>query len=879
MDRLRATFIAGTSTGLRAQELFTNRLNELVIFREALALVRQISTARQLKPSLDISIPRRNVLVYYGFGGIGKTALSKQLELLFLDGSFTGRTAKRVAVRVDFGEAGDFDLETILLRMRAGLGTLRRKWSAFDAAFTLYWQRIHPGEPLPEFVRQNSTLRQNTERFDFSEQMQDALVQILSEVGMAWAPSRIALRLGSLTHERLSRSLRYRHLVAACPFFEPIVTADDPRETLSYMASLLAWELDEVMSEDEAHVVVFFDTFETVTDRSTREIERLTQRILYLMPTVMFVVTGRNRLDWAELSSSGELDYVGISRWPQLHYENTRREPRQHLIGSLSAQDCDIYLRGALQDENGMPALDEDIRRRIIDGSGGLPLYLDLAITQYLELTVARQAIDPSEFGGSLSSIVTRIMRNLNQEERNLLRGVSLLDSFDIRLARAASGSSDAVAARFINCSLVVHTIDLAWPYSLHALLRTSVQDTDQELRDAWSPREWQAAAERICEHLGQVSDRARDIRDSATVASCFVQAARITISFDLSPAWLLDAAQFLADAGLWRVLDVRFSVVEPQSSAAISLLEGLRGIATRRDGALETSIGHFDRALSSPSLTENARNLLRLHRAHSVRNSGRYGEAEVEYREVANADSIYSDRAKLQLADLQLLRGEFTPALRSLDALPSDAEFRGEALRIRGHVLRANCDLEAGELIYRRALVLGRETGSPALEGKALTNLAETICWLDGTEGEKLANAAIEFNQQVGNQLEVLKATAAKAIAAADNVSREAVLEALRISDVCGYRAGRIFAYAARLFHELRSGHQGAAATVTEIRNLTDSIGVYYYWREIARWWCEAVDPQLAQEEPGVFPRADWMGLPELARSRWVKVIRQSER
>ncbi|MGH9962260.1 MAG: hypothetical protein ACREBC_34910, partial [Pyrinomonadaceae bacterium] len=98
-----------------------------------------------------------------------------------------------------------------------------------------------------------------------------------------------------------------------------------------------------------------------------------------------------------------------------------------------------------------------------------------------------------------------------------------------------------------------------------------------------------------------------------------------------------------------------------------------------------------------------------------------------------------------------------------------------------------------------------------------------------------------------------------------------------------CGYRAGMIFAYAARLFQELQSDSQGAATTIEQIRTVTNSIRVYYYWREIVQWWCESVNPQVAQqvaqEDPGVFPHADWMGLPELARRRWVKVIKERER
>ena len=871
VDRLRATFIAGPQSGLAAQEVFANRTDELESFQRSLEHMASPRDDARRPPALDVTRPRTNVLVYYGFGGIGKTALSRRLELLFAESTRSSTPFdRRVAIRIDFGESGEFDVEALLLAIRAELSVLSSSWPAFDLAFSLYWARAHPGESLPDFVQGHSRLRQRARRTDFAEQMQDTFAAVISEIGSAWAPVRIAARIATLTHERLSTSRTYRRLTEECPFFEPLVSAEATTDALSYMASLISWEFDRLTEDDPADVVVFFDTFEAVGDRANREIERLVQRVVFLTPDFLHVITTRNRLDWADLATTNELDYTGTRRWPMLHTDNRDAEPRQHLVGELSETDCEHYLVNALTDQDGNPALGEDVRRRIVAGSGGLPLYLDLSVTQFLELSATGEPADPAVFGESLSSIVTRIMRDLDTDERNILRGVSLLDSFDLGLARAASGSTDAAINRFLGCSLVDRVSGLAWPYTLHAQLKRCVQEKDHELRDAWSPHEWSLAAQRVCDHLREVGGRALENRDRVRVGACLTQAVRLALRHRVDTPWIFDHAQYLADAGSWDVLRVREAANVPPSSPGAWLVHGLRGIALRRGGSLEASVESFDRALAHPEPDEHARGVLRLHRTHSLRNSGRYEEARLAYAQMASEGGPPAVRANLQLADLNLLRGEFSAAVSALGKLPhDDPHVVGDAWRIRGHVHRVNCELDEAELVYRRVLDLGRATRSPALEGKALTNLAETLCWNDPEAGLRYAREAIDFNDAIGNQLEVLKAFAALAVAATGTESDNAVREAIRLAGLCRYRAGTVFAQAARLFHQARTHDDEAARhTFGRIRDLTEELGVYAFWDEIGGWWLAS----------GLPVRADWSGSAEQARQRWLEVLRKRE-
>jgi len=140
-------FIAGPGRGFSAQAGFADRVDEVESFRRAVGHVLRGPEGGRLSPVVEVSAPRTHVLVYYGIGGIGKTTLSRELERRVVARGFDGVPERRAAVRVDVGESGDFDLETFVLRLRAGVGELSPRWAAFDLAFGLWWERAHPGQP------------------------------------------------------------------------------------------------------------------------------------------------------------------------------------------------------------------------------------------------------------------------------------------------------------------------------------------------------------------------------------------------------------------------------------------------------------------------------------------------------------------------------------------------------------------------------------------------------------------------------------------------------------------------------------------------------------------------------------------------------------
>lgn len=884
MEPLRALFTAGPGRGFSAQAAFTNRVDEVEAFRRAVTHSIDSPGDGRLSPVVEIGAPRTNVLVYYGIGGIGKTTLSRELERRLVEGvGLDAVPERRAAIRVDVGEAGDFDLETFVLRLRAGLGELAPRWRAFDLVFGLYWERAHPGQPLAEFIGRNTLLERHAARVGLGEQIEETLTDLAKEIGMVWAPVKIGQRVLGVTYDRVRRAITEKRLLADCPFFEALADAEANAETLAFLPSLLAWDLEQLGRKRPALPVVFLDTFEAVGQRRDREIERLIQRAVHLMPNVLWVVTGRNRLDWAEVGFTGELDYVGADRWPWLYRENRTDEPRQHLVGALSASDCDAYLRNVLINTDGTPVLDAAVRGRIAASSEGWPLYLDVAVTLCLQKKGVGMEPTPEDFDGPLPALVSRVMRDLDADERRIVRGVSLLDAFDADLARAAAGNvPDAAVAHVVDKPLVRRTTDNFWPYTLHATVREAVRATDADLSDRWSQAEWEAAARRVCEHLGHVAAARQAARDRIGVAACLTQGVRVAAEFGLFPEWVINAAQFLADAGMWAALDVRPAPGRGERNGLTPLESGLRGIALRRTGSLNESVAMLDAALSSQDLPPSAVALLELHRTHSLRNSGRYDQAEGIYAQMVAGGGPYHERAALQLADILLLRGRFSEALAALDTPPADPDAAGEALRLAGHVHRFNANFDTAQVTYQRALDTVKQLASLALEGKSLTNLAETAAWSRPADGARYAEQAIEFNQGIGNNLEVLKAHVAAAVAAPDlAAAEEDVQAALDLAERTHYRSGAVFALVARIFHQiLADRRQDALSTLAEITARTDEIGVYRFWPQIGRWWLAAAGLSTEPPDGATTPaQTDWLDGPETAERRWRDTLTRRNR
>jgi tetratricopeptide (TPR) repeat protein len=209
----------------------------------------------------------------------------------------------------------------------------------------------------------------------------------------------------------------------------------------------------------------------------------------------------------------------------------------------------------------------------------------------------------------------------------------------------------------------------------------------------------------------------------------------------------------------------------------------------------------------------------------------------------IQGQDAISKEARQLafrQLADLEMLRGHFVKALRVFESLTNkekDALWLAEIHRFRGHVNRFNFNLIIAEEYYQKALSISENIQADAMRGKALTNLAETLCWASPNTALSISDQAIEINQQVNAPIEVGKAMAAQAIALA--AIKETAPKALSIAKQAislqeknGYRSGVLFALQAKGLAEFALGRNDlASSTLQDMQHLIEEIdGMYAY-------------------------------------------------
>lgn len=861
---LRAAFTLGHQSAVAAQQVFTDRVTEIAAFDASLQSLESSLKNAEISPVIDRSLPRRNVLVYFGVGGIGKTTLSQELENRFIS-QYRGSKQECSAVRFDFAESAAFDMESYVLQLRAGLGHLAKSWPAFDLAFGTYWERAHPGEPLYEFINQDSMLRRVARSVGLSEQISATLTDI---AGVALpGVAKATQTLGELVYGQAKKAVARHRVLNKCELLDELLDADADAETLSYLPYLLAWEFDRLAGPG-VQAAVFLDTFEEVTARHTRELERWLQRTVFLMPNVLFVITGRNRLDWADLTRPDELDFVGEQRWPNLQAGYIGDDPRQHLVGYLSTVDADRYLMAALI-RGDQPVIPAKIRERIVGASGGLPLYLDLAVTIYLDLLTRGETPTEDDFGQPLPSVAARIIRDLERGERELLRAAALLEAFDLDMLRTACpGVPDASLRQFKDRPFLEYDPDRSWHYSLHAILRDAIRHADTNLRDSWSARERAEVAARVGTYLGATATSAAAAGDRSTHVAAVRQAIDLCLLTDQFLDWLVDGVQRLLTAGGWGLLE---DLPSEGDGPVVALLLGVQGARERRSGSLENSIALLDSALDLPDLPMKLHRFLLLHRGHALRVAGRYADAAVDYQALWENPGDFQADAGYWLADYDFLQGRFQDTLSALAALPREpADLRGEILRLRGHTFRVNGLFDQAEAVYREALELARKTANIGAEGKALTDLVQTLAWCRPADALDIKERALEINQAVRNLVEIVKLRAATAVALSslgrfDEADAE-IEQGMTLTDECGYRGGFVWCWVAQTFNTIRRfGRDEGRAAAQRVGAIADELQGNRFWGEIVDWW---VDPDSDRDGT-----SRWIDDQDSARARWLAV------
>ncbi|WP_432128076.1 ATP/GTP-binding protein [Streptomyces sp. bgisy082] len=783
---LRALF-SSNDRGVSTAEAFTNRQAQWELVAAALTehLERVSSPAFDVE---DLEAPRDNVLVFHGIGGIGKTTLSRKLEAALAgaegrpvqwgEPSWPG-TARIWPVRIDLARSAGTGFEQLVLTIRASLVGLGRPLPAFDLALRRYWEARYPGEPLEEYLQRGGLAAR------FGKALPQQMQSALSDVAQALLlPGTVGSAVGQVTGS-LVRALRERRqtvrALAGCFRLADLLEAEPDLDALSFYPHLLAWELHQLPQEKKVTPVILLDTFEDVGDRTHRDLERLIQRVVWLMPNAFFVITGRSRLQWADPALQGQLDYTGPAAWPGLALSS--RPPavphartflpgtppariRQALVGDFAPEDCDDYLARRLETD-GTPLIPAPVRQVITAGSHGLPLYLDLSVMRFLELRRTGHTPEPADFEHDFGALIARTLADLTPDERHLLRSVSLLDAFDTDLATRAAGlTHQAAARRLVERPFVDENPFALWPYSLHGLIRSTLRGADDATDDRWTPTDWETAAVRALAALGEQWSSGPE-RDRLLLTGCLRQGLALARDFRLELGWLTDAAWAYVSDSVWEPVappardgngdgdGTGFGV----ESAAEALTELLSTLARRQHEHRSVTADRLTPLTHAGLLPDELQEMAVYYLAKVQRDLGRPAESRRGMQYVADGGGRLAPPARRGLAHLARLAGDFPTA----HALVPSLGWPGRHHRVDGDIWWPHGDMHRAATAYEAARTEAEQHG---VAGERATCQAQRVLALAFTD-PRLADDELDLAEQLLTELDLRATTLTTRIAA----------------------------------------------------------------------------------------------------------------
>ena len=626
----------------RATRQFTDRTDFLNLFSE---------NVKAGTPS------EYRVLVFYGVGGIGKTSMRKEMSRM-LDAT----DLAEVYSCLDFDVPTYRDQETALFVLRDALREgFKVSFPTFDIAYTVYWQKIHPQTPMDV---KNFPLLENSNLIGEIAGLLGAvpLVGLIPKLAIA------ATRGGKMIHDWWTRrgAQELRGLSEL-----------DPAEIAERLPMFWAADLRDHLQRHEVPAVLFLDTYEGLweTERSEgifHQRDEWVRELVSQLPEVLWIVFGREKL-----------------RWPEVD-QDWSRYLHQHLVGGLVPEDARTFL-------NTCGIGSEEVIRAIIEGSQGVPYYLDLAVDTWFEISErGHQEPTPGDFARTPREMFARFLRHLTQPEIETLKVLSVprfwdYELFELLVSRYQTGYPLTAFNDLCRFSFVHEKTETSW--AMQQLMRES-------LRSHMAPDLRQRLHGTLFEYydakLAGISGSSIRSEHKLALTEAFYHG-RTTLPGEKLIDWLDRVAPPFHDAAQYQLLT---------------------GIYREAVGILEESLGKDHPAVAT-ALDQTAL-LLRIR--------GNYPEAETLGRRA--------------LAILEAKLGPDHPAVAT-------------TLNNLSDVYHCECRYPEAEEACRRALHICEQTRGPLSPeaATALNNLA-SLASAQGrpTEAEPLMRRALEgFEQSIG--------------------------------------------------------------------------------------------------------------------------------
>jgi len=532
-----------------AQRVFTDREMPRKAFFDALS-------SSQTKDD-------NRILNFYGVGGQGKTALceqfTKSLDKEKKKNKYLGWA------KLDFEVSEQRSIANALLAIRLQLAAqCKIPFPAFDTAFARYFAFTRPGFSLndvhPDLFKQPNDILQDVEGI-----LAEVAVDVVKEIPGAGLFYKYTAKLsnfaGDWWNKRGKQVLRdldeldQHKLVSALP---------------SYLgADIYDWLFDEkaVQTGKKRRLVILLDTYEALwRDQSVKtgleamRIDAWVRDLVEETPGVMYLVLGRDQLNWSEVDEEWQADI------------------ESHLLGGLSKEDADDFLQK-------IPITESDVRTAIIDSAEGTPFYLDLQVDLYGELRQKNTHLSASNFGGKKKEVLARFTDHLDPHILRALQIVSharfINEKLVYQLAEKFLGSKAAINLKqLISFSFWKQEGDT---YYLHSLMLEYLQDRQEidepELFSDVHQFLFKIYDDKLDE-IQEVVDIAESHKQALTEAGYHIQ----KFSYSNFPDWVDKRGEIFYQAYAWEQVEPLWgAVLEMPDSILKQSQYGVAGVLYNR--------------------------------------------------------------------------------------------------------------------------------------------------------------------------------------------------------------------------------------------------------------------------------------------------------
>lgn len=455
----------------------------------------------------------RNVLVFSGIGGFGKSMFSAAARSWLAGESAPSGWSRPPAVagvaRIDLRQSGGYiDGARELASLRMQLDSIRDQWTWFDQAFAAYWAARRPTELLPVFASDGLSNRAGVLGL-FPELAEDLTATQHIDISGAEYPATISglsVRAVETIVGRVRALVRATSSSAEPDGFADLfeqccnaryLTDDAERTLLARLFELLAYEIRASSRGTEACAVVLLDTFERLELDPRHEGERLLNAAAWLMPNVLFLVTTRRELSWGE-DQGPSMPYKGSKRWPALA---DRAVPSMRSrIARLDAGESEQVLR-SFEPTVGWRMQDEFVVA-VVERSHGWPVYLKLAGEAIARLADRSECLALVDLPSSFEDLVGIILEDASPDERRAIRASALFERPVPALVAVTAAVDEGAAIRAMSSSLFSPEELESEERRLHETIAAAIRSQDSRWDGAWSPADWRAAGARALAYL-----------------------------------------------------------------------------------------------------------------------------------------------------------------------------------------------------------------------------------------------------------------------------------------------------------------------------------------------------------------------------------------